>query len=83
MTKISEIIEYPARKNKVSLLKFSKRQYLNEGGVKCPYCKSENLKSHAVLTTIEPLLMCQKITCLSCKKTWLDVYTLTDVLTEN
>jgi transposase-like protein len=63
--------------------KNAKQQYLNEGGIKCPYCKSENLKSYAVLTTTEPLLMHHKVTCLSCNKTWLDVYTLTDILTEN
>ena len=63
--------------------KKNKQQYINEGGIKCPYCKSENLESHAVLTTTEPLLMHQKVTCLLCKKTWLDVYTLTNILTEN
>lgn len=60
-----------------------KRQYLNEGGVKCLYCKSENLESHAVLNTDAPSIMYHKVTCLSCNKTWLDVYTLTDILIEN
>lgn len=63
--------------------KNAKRQYLNEGGIKCPYCKSKNLRSYAVLTTTEPSLMHHKVTCLSCNKTWLDVYTLTDILIEN
>ena len=58
-----------------------KQQYLNEGGVRCPYCGSENLKCR--ITTTNDGFIYQKVTCLTCNKTWLDVYTLTDILVEN
>lgn len=61
--------------------KYDKQQYLDKNGVKCLYCKSRNIKS-GTITTDEDFIY-QKVNCLTCGKTWLDVYTLTDVLTEN
>jgi transposase-like protein len=65
----------------VSLLKLFKQQYLDEGGVKCPYCRSKDLKCKFITTNNG--LAHQEINCCTCNKTWLDVYTLTNILTEN
>lgn len=59
----------------------NKQQYLDEGGIKCPYCRSEDIWSQSRLIT-EPV-MYQKVDCHTCNRTWVDEYTLTDVLTEH
>lgn len=54
------------------------KQYLNTGGIKCPYCEGEDLKGEPFTSDTE--LVYQKIRCRVCNKAWLDIYTLTNVL---
>ena len=63
------------------LSKVVKQQYLNEGGVRCPYCRSGDLECRPI--TINGNLAHQKVNCHTCGKTWLDIYTLTNILAEN
>ncbi|MEA3296152.1 MAG: hypothetical protein U9Q27_03390 [Patescibacteria group bacterium] len=59
----------------------NKQQYINEGGVKCPYCKSKDLKCDPII--IDDDVINQKVNCCTCNKMWIDVYTITDILIEN
>lgn len=61
--------------------KYNKQQYLDEGGVKCPYCGNDNLECETITT--DDNFIHRKVNCHVCGKTWLDVYTLTDILLEN
>lgn len=61
--------------------KKAKQQYLKEGGKGCIHCNSTDLKCQPPVTDDSTIQ--QKVRCCSCGKTWLDVYTLTDVLIEN
>lgn len=62
----------------MALTKAHKEKYLKKGGVRCPYCNSDNIN------TIGSLLekygkAAQDVQCLSCGKMWIDIYTLSDV----
>lgn len=59
-----------------------KQVYLQTGGKKCPYCKSKKIEATVKVVRESPFIN-QNVSCLKCGKKWLDVYTLTDVLTEN
>lgn len=60
-----------------------KQFYIENGGLKCPYCKSMRLGlGTPVLYELHPnkqLSYVVKITCNSCKNTWEDIYTFSDV----
>ena len=54
-----------------------KQLYLDSGGVKCPYCDSEDISAGGVNS--EEGIATQSVECFSCWKTWTDIYTLTGV----
>lgn len=56
-----------------------KTEYLAGGGVKCPYCKSENISQGAFWDAPTDSLGAT-VTCKDCKQSWGDIYTLTDVV---
>jgi transposase-like protein len=57
--------------------KEAKRQaaYVQNGGVKCPFCGSTNIEGHSV--DIDQGAASQAINCLDCGKEWSDIYRLT------
>ena len=55
-----------------------KDKYLNNFGVKCPYCDSYNIITTCALE-INDGIGTQGIKCNDCKKEWDDVYTLTNI----
>ncbi len=57
-----------------------KKRYL-EKPQSCPYCDSDKLDGGEVKTFDEDIR--QRITCFSCKRTWTDVMTVTDVVFES
>lgn len=62
----------PPKKNKVKKPLTSK-QYLEEGGGKCPNCHSSNITADVVQVDAEAWA---EVTCDDCKATWQDVYKL-------
>ncbi len=53
------------------------RDYLENGGVRCPYCKSTHISgSDLVFDTAN---LHQEVECSNCRKEWVDHYTLVAV----
>ena len=55
---------------------YSKLSYLKKPSL-CPYCKSDELD--IIGTDSDDSVKEDTVSCLVCDKTWIDVYTLTDV----
>jgi DNA-directed RNA polymerase subunit RPC12/RpoP len=53
------------------------RLYIESGGVKCPYCRSENIEGGS--RNMDGNWISFEVTCLECKRDWEDIYTLTGV----
>ena len=54
--------------------------YINQGGVKCPYCSSDDID--VKFNELNYGLLTQIVVCHECKKEWQDVYklqTITDL----
>lgn len=51
-----------------------REKYIAQGGVRCPYCGSEDLDGGSV--QIDRGTASQDITCLDCGKEWEDTYVL-------
>ena len=54
------------------------RRYIQAGGVKCPFCDSQDIEGGAV--EIDFGRAYQKVTCKKCGKTWVDGYSLNSVM---
>jgi len=52
--------------------------YLENGGTKCLYCESEDLEPGG-RDYDEPYTLTQYVLCLTCGRSWYDVYTLTGI----
>jgi DNA-directed RNA polymerase subunit RPC12/RpoP len=59
------------------LTKKERAAYLKAGGVKCPYCGSDDIKGGFIEVIWESAY--QPVRCLACDKRWTDVYTLTRI----
>jgi hypothetical protein len=59
------------------LTKKQRREYVDKGGVRCPFCGTENIEARGLKT--ESGAVWQDVTCLDCGEGWQDVYTLTDI----
>lgn len=55
-----------------------KKEYLDSGGIICPYCFSEDIMSGGGVIMDGPRGY-QNVMCRDCSKEWQDVITLTDV----
>jgi transposase-like protein len=64
----------------VFMNKKQKEEYLSKGGVRCPYCNSDDLITMG--TESYGTRMEERVECNNCKSFWTDVYILTDVLIE-
>ena len=53
------------------------KEYIKGGGESCPYCGSDGLRGGS--WDSDNGYCNQSISCLSCKKDWDDVYTLTGI----
>jgi len=56
----------------------NKETYINSGGVKCPYCGSENIEGGD--REFEEGFSLQEVLCLTCSRSWTDQYTLTGII---
>lgn len=56
----------------------AKTEYVENGGVVCPYCGSGNLDGGFV--EIDGGGASQTVRCLDCYRSWTDLYTLTEIL---
>jgi transposase-like protein len=57
------------------------KDYLDSKGVRCPFCKSDQIEGSGSIS-IEDYQAVQDVSCLKCKRTWTDVYTLSGVYVE-
>ena len=55
----------------------SLEEYVENMGVRCPGCSSEDIGSIGELSTVEDGTVQQHMTCNSCGGSWTDYYTLT------
>lgn len=62
-------------------MELKKEQYIREGGVRCPYCASEDIEGTSFESDLD--FSSQKITCNNCGKRWEDIYTLIDIIEIN
>ncbi len=58
------------------------REYIEMGGIFCPYCGSDDLKTDPI-SFAESGDFLQDVHCKSCKKRWTDQYKLTWVFEED
>lgn len=49
--------------------------YVESGGNRCPYCKSDSIES-LELPQVDLGYCSQKVVCCDCEKEWKDIYTL-------
>lgn len=54
------------------------RDYIDGGGLHCPYCNAEDISGGSV--DIESGRAYQTVTCTGCNRSWRDEYTLTALL---
>jgi hypothetical protein len=54
-----------------------KAAYVSGGGLKCPFCQSDNLEGGS-LDVAGPVVRAEA-TCLDCDAEWIDVYTLSGI----
>lgn len=54
-----------------------KKEYVENGGGFCPFCKSEKTRGYTGDFIDEHAF--QKMQCFSCFKQWTDIFTLSDV----
>lgn len=59
-------------------MRFNKKRYLKQGGVRCPYCNSENIEARSS-DIMERGEMYQVVDCNRCGGSWEDKYQLTNV----
>jgi hypothetical protein len=57
-----------------------KLEYLKCGGVNCPFCKSTDL--HCASPETDGSSTSVDVECMECGTTWVDIYTLSDVVSE-
>jgi DNA-directed RNA polymerase subunit RPC12/RpoP len=55
----------------------AKKKYLEDHGVRCPYCGSDNIDAQDADFLDD--MMYQKVECLNCQKEWTDHYKLVDI----
>jgi transposase-like protein len=60
-----------------SMTEKQKEEYLKDSSV-CPFCKSSNIEGEAV--EIDGNGANQRVGCVDCNKSWIDYYTLTEVV---
>ena len=60
-----------------SLTRTQERKYLKEGGVRCPFCDSNNISGGTL--DMGAGATYQDVTCDSCQRAWTDVYELTGI----
>ena len=53
-------------------------EYLDQGGVICPYCESLNIEGDSV--EVDAGGSTQVVTCADCGASWYDCYTLTGII---
>lgn len=59
------------------LTKAQKREYLKQKGVRCPFCKSDQIKTRP-LEVEDGGIVCE-VACDNCARVWRDYYTLTSI----
>lgn len=59
------------------LTEAKKKRYVKTGYNKCPYCGSHDIEGSSV--EIDGKSALQKIFCLSCERSWRDVYLLAEI----
>jgi len=64
--------------NKKRLNENEVKQYVQAGGVKCPFCGSEDVEGGSM--DVDTGYVSQEVTCLECDSTWNDLYKLIDVV---
>ena len=55
-----------------------KQKYFETGGGQCPFCRSKEIEGTGDMET-DSDWMTNRIECLTCGKTWDDIYTLSDI----
>jgi transposase-like protein len=55
----------------------NRKNYLQNGGVKCPYCQSNNID--AIHISLFHGGARQTVICNACNESWIDIYELTGV----
>jgi hypothetical protein len=56
-------------------------QYVQQGGIKCPYCEGEDMENGEVELT-DAGIITMNISCKDCGKTWTEEYTLSNIRLE-
>jgi len=62
----------------MELTKEQKKEYVDRGGIKCPYCGDDDISGGHI--TIDVGYASQRISCVACEKKWIDLYRLVDVV---
>jgi hypothetical protein len=61
----------------IGMTTYQRRRYLAHRGIQCLYCKSKSIEGGPI--NIDSGGASQEVTCLDCRRTWVDYYKLMDV----
>jgi len=64
----------------MTLTKQQQRDHIDDGGVHCPYCNSEELDSDYTTVDAGRLRLFQQVYCEKCGRDWTDVYALAEIM---
>lgn len=60
-----------------TLTESQKKEYIDRGGLRCPYCQSKETGNCGSVSWDEQPSV--EVKCDTCEKTWIDIFTLTDI----
>jgi len=62
----------------MKLTKEQKKEYIKNGGLRCPFCRSENIDG--IENNFDAGYLSQVVICNECHESWSDIYSLTDII---
>lgn len=58
-----------------------RKDHIRGKGCSCPYCKSHEISADSPQTGDNDIT--ERVECLSCGKTWTDIFTVTDIIEDD
>lgn len=60
-----------------TLTESQKKEYIDRGGLRCPYCQSKEIGNRGAISADEQPTV--EVRCDECGKGWTDIFALTDI----
>ena len=63
----------------MKLTKQMEKEYIKKGGIRCPYCRSEDIQTVSSIEA-DDYGATQRVDCRNCKEEWTDIYKLVGII---